>query len=108
MASLHPESLSDEVDSRAPRAGPTYATAAEQLGLSSERVRQVYNEVNGRLWAHLKNGFEAYTNRRRIKFANGFSSVCDIGVTRHLIVTYIVTLLIFKNSELTSHWIPVP
>jgi len=59
MASLHPESLSEEVDSKALRAGPTYATAAEQLGLSRERVRQIYNEVKGRLRAHLRRGFEA-------------------------------------------------
>jgi RNA polymerase sigma factor (sigma-70 family) len=59
MASLHPESLSDEVDCRALRASPTYATAAEHLGLSRERVRQIYNEVKGRLRAHLKHGFEA-------------------------------------------------
>jgi len=42
-----------------------------------------------------------------IKSAYGFSSVCDVGVTRRLIVTYIVTLPIFKNTELTSHWILV-
>jgi DNA-directed RNA polymerase sigma subunit (sigma70/sigma32) len=59
MASLHPESLSEEVDGRALRAGPTYATVAEHLGLSRERVRQIYNEVKGRLRAHLKHGFEA-------------------------------------------------
>jgi DNA-directed RNA polymerase sigma subunit (sigma70/sigma32) len=59
MASLHPEILSEEVDSNALRAGPTYATAAEHLGLSRERVRQIYNEVKGRLRAHLKHGFEA-------------------------------------------------
>lgn len=59
MASLHPESLSEEFDSRAPRAGPTYAAAAEHLGLSRERVRQIYNDVKGRLRAHLKHGFEA-------------------------------------------------
>ena len=37
----------------------------------------------------------------RIKAANAISSV---GVTRRLIVTYIVTLPIIKNTELTSHW----
>ena len=58
MASLHPESQWEGVDTKALRAGPTYATAAEHLGLSRERVRQIYNEVKGRLRAHLKHGFE--------------------------------------------------
>jgi hypothetical protein len=59
MASLHPESLSEGVDSKALRAGPIYATAAEHQGLSRERVRQIYNEIKGRLRAHLNHGFEA-------------------------------------------------
>jgi DNA-directed RNA polymerase sigma subunit (sigma70/sigma32) len=59
MASFHPESLSEGVDSKALRAGPTYATAAEHLGLSRERVRQIYNEIMARLRAHLKHGFDA-------------------------------------------------
>jgi len=59
MASLHPENLSEEVESRALQPGPTYGAVAEHLGLSRERVRQIYNEVKGRLRAHLKHGFEA-------------------------------------------------
>jgi hypothetical protein len=59
MASLHPESLSEEVYSRALRAGPTYAAVAAHLGLSWECIRQIYDEVKGRLRAHLKHGFEA-------------------------------------------------
>jgi DNA-directed RNA polymerase sigma subunit (sigma70/sigma32) len=59
MASLHPESLSEKVEIRALRASPTYADVAENLGLSRERIRQIYDEVKGRIRAHLKHGFEA-------------------------------------------------
>jgi RNA polymerase sigma factor (sigma-70 family) len=53
MVSLHPESLSEEVDGNALRSGPTYAAVSEHLGISRERVRQIYNEVKDRLRAHL-------------------------------------------------------
>jgi DNA-directed RNA polymerase specialized sigma subunit len=34
----------------------TYAAIAEHLGISRERVRQIYNEIKSRLRAHLKVG----------------------------------------------------
>ncbi len=75
------------------------------MGTILGRVRQIYNEIEGRLRAHLKHGFEALFDLRRIKFSYAFLSVC---VTRRLIVTSIVTLPVFKNTELASHWILVP
>ena len=90
------------------RADRTFTTIAAYWGTTVGRVRQIYNEVKGRLRAHLKHGFEGLFGLFRIKLANGFLSVCDLCVTRRLIVTYIVTLPFFKNTELTSHWILVP